>query len=245
MSQKCLGPGTQPSFFLGRQWAAQRNELLDADGDPTLLTLERSNVVMHSTAEQTPRRQLLSQIVGKNFEPSIKGISAAKALRCDSASSPFSHFRFKTNCGKILAFKTGNVIRAGKWTHGDACAAALLFQSWMFEVSNGSVPPWPSAISTPNSVLTGQYKQQFDQAALKAAWTATETTKFPGIAITIPGCQGVTPQLFFLKNKFIIPGPRSCGQIVAALNHISKVAFKKRSQKAKDVLVGANQTHIL
>lgn len=184
--------------------------------------LLRSNVVMHSTTKFTPRQLLLMRALGKRWDETRRGASIT-ALRSNNMASPFAHLRFQTKQhGKLLNFTTGNTIRAGKHTHGDSVLAALKFQWFMHKSTNGQQPPWISACSTPNTVLTGKLRGKINPKFVDQ-WTVTKTKKFPGCAVTIPGCPGVTPEVFPTSGKFIIPGVTSVATLQMALDHLSKL----------------------
>lgn len=183
----------------------------------------RSNVVMHCTAIGGARRGLLHNMLGRAWPSKTPASPALRRLRADKRSSAFLHFRFTTQrSGKILAFATTNAIRAGKHTHGDAVCAAMRFQRWLHLTTAGAAPPWVTAISTPNAVITGQLGNLVTNK-LKNSWTAAHSDKFPGIAVTVPGLPGVTPEVFCKQGKFIVPGVRQPGELLAALQHVSEL----------------------
>lgn len=164
---------------------------------------------------------MLSTILGCSWPSTLDDHPAMMATRADRYGSPFSHYRFQTKRhGKLLAFRTCNVIRAGKYTHGDACTAAVAFQRWMHHTTDRAAHPWITAVSTPNTVLTGQLRRPVSNT-LRTHWSATHTPKFPGIAITVPGVPGVTPEVFTKAGKFIVPGVRTTADLHTALAHVA------------------------
>ena len=185
--------------------------------------MTRSNIVMHSTTAATARGRLFAQALGRAWPQGVPSYPSVRALRADEHGSPFAHYRFQTvGHGKVLAYATGNCIRAGKHTHGDACAAAMRFARWMHLSTDRVAAPWVSAISTPNAVITGQLAAPVTSAFL-ADWSVTATDKFPGVAVSVPGLQGVTPEVFPKSGKFIVPGVRSPAELIAAVTHIDRL----------------------
>jgi hypothetical protein len=133
-------------------------------------------------------------------------------LSAEEPESPFSHMRFNTtNHGKLLVFSTGNVIRAGKYTHCDAVGCLLAFFRWARGQDSVLNAMWPAAISTPNAVLTGQFVSPINPS-FKHHAKATCSNRFPGISVQLPeqaGGDRVTPELFLKDSKWILPGVRS------------------------------------
>lgn len=165
-------------------------------------SIARSNVVLHSTvAADTPRSIAATELVGtrQRAQPIVQGklIMAASA---SGAAGPFTHQRVHTkNAGKILLFSTGNVIRAGRHTHGDAVRGVMEFIL--------AIGGWPTAMSVPNTVVSCQYKTPISEQ-VRNDWRAVCTTKFPGIAITFADIEA-TVELFMKKSNWIAPGVRS------------------------------------
>jgi len=187
--------------------------------------LHVSNVVLHASLKQTNRRTLLSKITGRPF--------IADLSRCDELdaaahkiTSPFCQHRvFTANHGSISLFNTGNVIRAAKGHPAKAVAAMALFSRWLFAVTNMKSPPWFTAVSAPNAVATGEFDAPLSNS-LKTSWRATKTSKFPGIAITLPNIKGVTPECFDKNNndgKFIVPGFKTPRELALATGALSKM----------------------
>lgn len=173
--------------------AAYRNHVKEngaaTDPNGSILRLTRSNVVMHSTTKQSARQQVLWRLLGRKPNSTARGPHVA-ALRSNNMASAFAHYRFHTTRnGKMLSFVTGNTIRAGRHTHGDSVLAALSFQWYLYQITKGKQPPWITAISTPNTVLTGEIRKPLNPN-ITDSWTVTKTTKFPGCAVTVPGCPG-------------------------------------------------------
>lgn len=180
---------------------------------------------MHATAVPTARRVVYHRAVGRTWPLALPHSPLLMALRADATGSPFAHFRFQTTKhGKLLAFRTGNTIRAGKSTHGDAALAAMCFQWWLHKTTM-QAPPWPSGISCPNTVFTGQLKQTVSDE-VRNDWTATSSPKFPGIALAVPDGDGCTPELFLKQGKFICPGVTTVPSLSKALNHITALAHR-------------------
>lgn len=161
----------------------------------------RSNVVLHSTVAETPRSVAVTELVGarQRAGPIVRGKLAAVAS-ASGAAGPFTHQRFHTkHAGKILLFSTGNVIRAGRHTHGDAVRGVIAFML--------AIGGWPTAMSVPNTVVSCQYADPISER-VRDDWRAVCTTKFPGIAITFADI-GATVELFMKKSNWIAPGVRS------------------------------------
>lgn len=218
-SPKRLGPSTRPPLWFTMAFQHHVNDDVVGRYNDTLENVVRSNVVMHSTTKRTPRQRVLMRALGKRWNETARG-SLVTALRSNNMASPFAHFRFQTlNDGKLLSFTTGNTIRAGKHTHGDSVLAALRFQWYLYKTTDGHQPPWISACSTPNTVLTGRLKGGINERFTKE-WTVTSTSKFPGCAVTIPNCPGVTPEVFPSSGKFIVPGVTSVKTLQSALDHL-------------------------
>lgn len=130
-----------------------------------------------------------------------------KQLSAENPDSPFSHMRFHTvDHGKMLVFGSGNIIRAGKYTHADAICCLLAFFRWARAQMPTMTTLWPGAISMPNSVLTGQFTTKLD-ASIKTNAAATSSLRFPGISIALKNCtDNITPELFTKDAKWILPG---------------------------------------
>lgn len=182
---------------------------------------------MHATMRATPRRMYLYRVFSKKWTDGLPATTFLQACRADSTGSPFAHLRLSTRSnGKILTFKTGNVIRAGKYCHGDACLAAVRFQSWLHHSTHKRAAPWPSAISCPNTVCTGQLLAS-PSAEVKKDWCATSSNKFPGIAIAVPN-NTCTPELFLKEGKFICPGVTTVTSLTQALHKLAELGTKYR-----------------
>lgn len=222
----------RPVFWFTRSWREKlKAEEHDAIGKH-VASVTRSNVVMHSTSAITARRLVSARLLGKFWPQEIAASPLIEALKSNHERSPFAHFRFTTKKhGKLLCFKTGNCIRAGKHTHGDACRAAFRFQWWLYQTTNGGCSPWPTAVSCPNTVLTGKLKKP-PPPGLATDWSATTSSKFPGIALKIPGLDSLTPEVFPKSGKFICPGATSIKSLTQALTHISGLVSKHSGSTA-------------
>lgn len=164
--------------------------------------LRRSNVVIHVSLKQTAQCLSRDTLIGRPA-PTIDSNSRMSMASSRETGSPFCHNRVTTPWGKILVFKTGNMIRAGKHTHGDAIVSILSFLRWV--AGPRGRMRWPLAMSAPNTVLTGMYDTPIDPA-IKKHWMAVHTTKFPGIALSPKSLNGITIELFLAQSKFIVPG---------------------------------------
>ena len=208
----------RPPLRFTREFRNQGGED-DAERYPSVEYVTRSNVVMHSTTAQTPKQLVLKRALGRNYKVTARG-PLMTALRSNNLASQFAHFRFFTKQnGQMLSFATGNTIRAGKHTHGDSVLAALRFQQWVHMTTDKKQPPWISACSTPNTVLTGKFKGPLN-ASFSTAWCISKSSKFPGHAVTVPDTAGVTPEVFPTSAKFIVPGVTSVATLRRALDHL-------------------------
>lgn len=194
---------------------------------------------MHSTSAPTARRRVLQRLLGLTWPNIIETSPVLESLKSNHDASPFAHYRFTTRRhGKMLCFRTGNCIRAGKHTHGDACWAAFRFQWWLFNTTKRRCSPWPTAVSCPNAVLTGELAKPNSVAAVQAHPSASSSTKFPGVALTVPDCPSLTPELFPKSGKFICPGATTVSSVHLALAHIADIG----GTDGKDNLRGAPAT---
>jgi len=190
----------------------------------TIGSIQRSNTVVHAQLEHTrsPRAVHVATLLG-SVHPFSK-LLASPGVRLVSApedSSPFSHRKIRTlTAGRLLVFATGNVIRAGKHTHGDAVSSVLSFVVWANEQSNTLL--WPSTISCPNTVCSAVYTEAISPT-VKQHWKASWSTRFPGISITIPDCPGVTTELFLNKSNFIAPGVKSPEDLVKVADGMAEL----------------------
>jgi len=71
-----------------------------------------------------------------------------------------------------------------------------------------------SALSCPNTVVTGRSKRQISKGQLAVHWRAHCTPRFPGIAVNIPG-DSIVPEVYCSDNRFILPGVRTPEQLHA------------------------------
>lgn len=99
------------------------------------------------------------------------------------------------------------MIRAGKYTHGDAVSGAIAFVA--------TLGGWPSAMSVPNTVISCQYRNPI-HASIRNDWRASWTTKFPGIAVTFPDID-TTVEVFLKRSTWISPGIRSPEHLADAM----------------------------
>lgn len=178
-------------------------------------SITRSNTVIHARLEHrdNPRAVHVATLLGSVHR--YQQLTSNKAVLLASApedASPFSHRKFcTTNHGRLLVFRTGNVIRAGKHTHGDAITSVLSFVMWANRQSGTVV--WPATLSCPNTVCSCEYAEAMPEA-VRQHWKASWSTRFPGISFTFPKAEGVTTELFLNKSNFIAPGVRSPEMLV-------------------------------
>jgi hypothetical protein len=183
-----------------------------------------AQVVLHASMKQTPRTKTLHKILGKVL-PSAPIDNVQLNAVTEKIKAPFSQNRvFTSDHGSISLFNTGNVIRAAKGHPARAVAAIGLFVRWLYHTTDGDCPPWYTAVSAPNAVATGLFKDVVSEN-LKTSWTTTKTSKFPGMAITLP-TPGVTPEVFDqndLPAKFILPGFKGPSELAIAADELSKL----------------------
>ena len=163
----------------------------------------------------------------------MPALPTLKQLSAEEPESPFSHMRFNTKShGKLLVFATGNVIRAGKYTHTDAVSCLLAFVRWAREQSPELCLFWPAAISMPNSVLTGQFSTPVSKL-LGEHNAATSSNRFPGISIRLPDTMisKITPEVFLKDSKWILPGVRCAKGAFDAIAHLIAVVDSVPSSK--------------
>lgn len=190
----------------------------------TIRSIQRSNTVVHAQLEHTrsPRAVQVATLLG-SVHPFSKMLAnpRVRLVSAPEDSSPFSHRKFRTSeAGRLLLFRTGNLIRAGKHTHGDAVRSVLSFVVWANEQSDSLL--WPSTISCPNTVCSAVYAEAISPA-VKEHWKASWSTRFPGISITFPDCPGVTTELFLNKSNFIAPGVKSPEDLVKVANGMAEL----------------------
>ena len=144
-------------------------------------------------------------------------------LSQQNPDSSFTHHRFSTKShGKLLAFSTGNIIRAGKSTHADAFHALLAFLRWCRALNPKLHGMWPMAVSMPNSVWSGQFNTSIDRCVLDHS-VATHSDRFPGISLNFQNTNitsKITPELFLKESKWIVPGVKD---IVSLFNIVQEL----------------------
>lgn len=182
--------------------------------------LKSANVVLHASAGPPPGAAVRrSRVTGVPVVSKLPNHPLFAQLAQQEAASPFTHLRFNTVAhGKLLAFSSGNVIRAGKHTHGDAYQAVLAFSRWCRRLHPHLHGMWPSAISMPNSVWSAQYTTETPHA-IKHHAQATYSDRFPGISISLDRAElssKITPELFLKDSKWILPGVRDIASLYAA-----------------------------
>ena len=184
--------------------------------------ITRSNTVLHANLSPSPRAVHVATLLGSPQplsrlmkHPHLQLISAPEA------SSPFSHRKFTTSKhGRLLLFGTGNLIRAGKHTHGDAVRSVLSFVAWAGKVCGSLL--WPTSISCPNTVCSSQYTAPISPS-IREHWRASYSPRFPGISFTFPDAPGVTTELFLKQSKWIAPGVQSPEALVTVAVGMAKL----------------------
>ena len=204
-----MGPPPPPSLRYSQRFRSELAAHPDrAAVKARIRAITRSNTVLHANLSPSPREVHVATLLGSPQpfsrmmeHPRLRLISAPEA------SSPFSHRKFTTRAhGRLLFFSTGNVIRAGKHTHGDAVRSVLAFVVWAGKVCGSLL--WPTSISCPNTVCSSQYTAPISPA-IRNHWRASYSPRFPGISFTFPDAPGVTTELFLKQSKWIAPGVQS------------------------------------
>jgi hypothetical protein len=194
--------------------------------EQTYTYVRQANVVLHSQLNPGPRAQFLSRLVGRDSptttpcSPGLRLVSAPS-----TPGSTFAHFKIATTSGTLLVFKSMHIIRSGGSSHGGAIVSLLKFVNYLRRLhptTHGYV--WPSASSIPNSVYTGQFKRRVN-ASFRSSSAATYTSKFPGIAVTLPTTAKITPELFLKESKFILPGIKNEAALCSTLLALREIAL--------------------
>ena len=184
--------------------------------------LRQANVVLHCDLNPGPRSRHLASLFGQDLPTAVPNSEEMQLISCPAKPhSAFAHWKIKTTMGTVLVFNSWHIIRSGGSSHGCAITSLLQFVNFIrrrHTASHGLV--WPSAASIPNSVYAGQFVGQVGPA-FKHASCATYTTKFPGIAVSLPIPEKVTPELFLKASKFILPGVKTASVLSAALESLS------------------------
>lgn len=172
-------------------------------------------MVLHARSTATARLLHTAAMCGRPLDVALATGQRATMLATNDPRSPFSHKRYTLkNHGKLLIFRTGDIIRAGKHTHGDAVTALYAFVRWASQGTSASIS-WPTTVSVPNTVCNAAYTTAIN-SAVKDHYRATHTPKFPGIALTWKALEGVTVELFLKRNNWIAPGIASPEMLMTA-----------------------------
>lgn len=204
--------------------------------------LKSANVVLHASAGSSPGAAVRrSRVTGVPVVGKLPNHPLFAQLAQQETASPFTHLRFNTVAhGKLLAFNSGNVIRAGKHTHGDAYQAVLAFSRWCRKLHPHLHGMWPSAISMPNSVWSAQYTANIPHA-VKHHSQATYSDRFPGISISLDRGEltsKITPELFLKDSKWILPGVRDIASLYAAAGQMATLASSVSAGSAPQPATG-------
>jgi TATA-box binding protein (TBP) (component of TFIID and TFIIIB) len=203
-----------PLAFVG-DWAAAKGSL------GVFQYLTRSNVVHHSSvrpnATTSHRRAALYRL---RSPIGLKTLKAFAEANLEPTAGKRSHYRLRTTRdGKFLLFGTGNIILAGRQSHAAACTSMTRMIRHMTRLHR--LPMWPVVHSSPNSVVTGQIVGTVS-ATIKDELAANHSSKFPGIALSLP-TQGVTPELYMRRGMVIIPGITSAAQLSTVVSELSQL----------------------
>lgn len=169
--------------------------------------VRQANVVLHSQLCPGPRAEFLGRLLGADLPTSTPCSPGLRLVSAQSTpGSTFAHFKIATTGGTLLVFKSLHVIRSGGSSHGGAIVSLLKFVNYLRTLHPATHRwVWPSASSIPNSVYTGQFRRRV-LPSFRSSSSATFTSKFPGIAVTLPLAEKITPELFLKDSKFILPG---------------------------------------
>lgn len=192
-------------------------------------SLSITNVVLLSTLSQSPVQSYRHGVLHRGIPPpAIQTNDVMSRVSHEPASHPASHYRLSCGpCapgrvpdGKFLVFGTNNIIRAGKYSHADA--AACTFRMIRTLKSSGIVHPAviSTAMACPNTVVTGRSSVQLSKQNMQAHWRSHYTTRFPGIAVSLPDAS-IVPEVYCSDNRFIMPGVRDPDQLHAACHSLA------------------------
>ena len=183
----------------------------------------RSNIVSHSTYD-SPRNAQRARVYGRVCRPSLGDTSKLARVSQLKAGVDTCHYRISAhpssrNDGKILVFKSGNAIRAGKHTHEDSLRCMFSYNQFIRKMCNMH-HEWHAAIDMPNMVLSGKLVRK-PSAAFRTHWRCNYSSKFPGVAITTN--EATTPEVYPRTSTFIIPGTTDAKSVTGAVLAINNV----------------------
>ena len=196
-----------------------------------IIELSRVNVVLHGSASGgvVSRRYRHNALYGVCESPEFQTVQSIVPHSLAHCTGTASHYRIAAGhttrgkrrkrgyqAGKFLVFSTGNLIRAGKSNHAHAVLAMYQFYFSFNKVSGLGSARWPTSLSGPNAVVSGQFRNQISPK-IKEDSLCTHTEKFPGIAVRTR--ENATPEIYLKRSAFIISGITS----VAQLERIFKV----------------------
>lgn len=207
----------KPTILYAQEFWANVRHLSERDQTrfgTHLSSIKRANVVMHSTVNETHRSVARFELLGRRNANAVVENKLGSIVSSSGSVGPFTHQRFHTTCdGKILLFRTSNIIRAGKSSHGDAVKGVISFARLM--------GGWPTAMSIPNTVASCAYSRPIDES-VRDDWRAVWTTKFPGIAITFRDI-AATVELFLKRSNWIAPGVKNPKHLVDSINKMCEL----------------------
>ena len=189
--------------------------------------IKRSNIVMHTSIKQTPRRYYMLSALYRSAPPlKLKHNPLFVAANLDTTKSERPHYRIRTPVhaydGKFLVFGTGNIIVAGTKSHSAAALGSIRMIRVLAAHSSPSLKNiWPSSMSVPNAVITGRLEKPIC-STIKSSEFTNHSSKFPGIALRVKELR-VTPELYLRRNMIIMPGITSSQSFFNVLKNIEEI----------------------
>ena len=187
-----------------------------------LKTCQRSNVVSHSTYA-SPRRARVGVIYGRRQKTELSNTAALARVSQIKAGARTVHFRLsgyppERNDGKMLIFRSGNMIRAGKHSHADALRCLFATNQYIRRLCK--LPHvWHTGIDHPNMVLSGKLHRPPGEG-FKSHYLCTSSPKFPGVAVKTGA--GTTPEVYCKSGTYIIPGTTTIASFDAAVSAMAE-----------------------
>lgn len=204
----------------------------------------RSNIVSHSTYDSFRNAQR-GRVYGRRCCPSLINTENLARISQLKAGVDTCHYRVSAhpsdrNDGKILVFKSGNAIRAGKHTHEDSLRCMFLYNQFIRKLCNMH-HEWHAAIDMPNMVLSGKLKKQ-PSAKFKHHWRCNFSSKFPGVAVATN--EATTPEVYPRTSTFIIPGTTTAKSVTGAVLAINNVIDETADNDAETEHASATDANV-
>jgi hypothetical protein len=164
---------------------------------------------MHGSCQPDPCQSLLRYASRPPLTTALRDTSIY------SVADPTAQFKHKRliagKDGKISIFRTHNIIRGGKYTYAHAVNAILRYVKY----TNSE---WPTVMFAVNMVLSGKLSNAVPRRIHQHA-SSSNTKKFPGIAIRIPGMV-CTPSVFRRSRNINIPGSSGVDDLIDTLTKV-------------------------